>query len=138
MRIQSILLACAACLAVPASSFAKEDTPLAKHMDAFNDIYKTFLKESNPEKGAALARDAQQTIIKAMAEIPESVKKMPDGSAKAMAGAQYRRMIGEVYVSLCEIETAYIEGKIDEVGKITASLKKMKKAGHGKFMEKDE
>jgi hypothetical protein len=135
MKIQLILLGCTACLIAPVS--AKEDSPLAKHMEAFNDVYKAFKRESDPAKGAALAREAQQEIVKALSETPELVAKMPDGPEKAKAAAEYRKMVGKVFVSLCEVEEAYLAGKPEEVAKITASLKDMKKQGHDKFMEEE-
>lgn len=135
MRIQMILLGCAACLVAPVH--AKEDTALAKHMEAFSDVYKAFRKEHDPAKGAALAREAQREILKALSETPELVANMPEGPAKAKAAAEYRKMMGKVFVSLCEVEEAYLAGRTDDVAKITAELKNMKKSGHDKFMEEE-
>jgi hypothetical protein len=36
------------------------------------------------------------------------------------------------------MEEAFLKGKPEEVAKITAALKELKKAGHGKFMEEEE
>lgn len=133
MKSTLTLLACATCLIT--SMPAAEETPLGKQMEQFNDAYKAFRKETDPAKGAALAREAQQAVIKAIAEVPERVTKMPDGPDKAIASAEYRKMLGQVFVSLCDVEKAFLAGKPDEVRKIIASLKDMKKAGHDKFME---
>lgn len=135
MKSRLILLACAACLIAPMS--AEEETALGKQMEAFNDVYKAFRRETDPAKGAALAREAQESVVKAFAEVPELVSKMPDGPDKAKASAEYRKMMGQVLVSLCEVEEAFLAGKIDDVQKIIASLKDMKKAGHDKFMEEE-
>lgn len=136
MKSRLILLGCAACLMLPLA--ADEETPLEKQMEAFNDAYKAFRKESDSTKGAALARDAQQALIKSMAELPELVAKMPEGTEKAKASAEYRKMIGHCLVAMCEVEEAFLAGKTDEVAEIVTKLKEMKKAGHDKFMEEEE
>lgn len=133
MNTRLIILACAAGFLAPIS--ASEDTPLAKQMEAVNDSSKAMRKETDPAKGAALAREAQQALIKSMSESPELVAKMPDGPAKVLAAAEYRKMIGQSLVAMCEMEVAILNGKTDEVAKITAALKDLKKAGHDKFME---
>jgi soluble cytochrome b562 len=129
------MMSCAACLVLPL--FAEEDTPLGKQMESFNDAYKVFRKETDPAKGAAAAREAQQAVIKGLAETPAMLVKMPEGPAKAKAAAEYRKMLGKVFVSLCEVEEAFLAGKIDDVAKIVATLKDMKKEGHDKFIEEE-
>ena len=47
-------------------------------------------------------------------------------------------MMGKLYVTLCEVEEAFLNGKIDEVAKIVDSLKEQKKAGHDKFVKDEE
>lgn len=138
MKNRLILMSCLACLVLPVSAAEKKETPLGKQMETFNDAFKAFRKETDPAKGAALAREAQQAVAKGLGELPEMLTKMPDGPEKAKAAAEYRRMLGKVYVSLCEVEEAFLAGKIDEVAKISASLRDMKKAGHDKFMEEKE
>ena len=135
MKFQLIMMSCAACLVLPV--FAEEDTPLGKQMESFNDAYKVFRKETDPAKGAAAAREAQQAVIKGLAETPAMLVKMPEGPAKAKAAAEYRKMLGKVFVSLCEVEEAFLAGKIDDVAKIVATLKDMKKEGHDKFIEEE-
>jgi soluble cytochrome b562 len=114
---------------------ADEETPLGRQMEEMNDAYKAFRRETDPAKGAELARQAQQAIVKSFAEIPELVTKMPNGPEKAKASANYRKMMGQVYVALCEVEEAFLAGKVEEVANIVERLKEMKKTGHEKFME---
>lgn len=135
MKTRWILLGCAACFILPLT--ADEDTPLGKQMEAMNDAYKAFRKETDPAKGAALAREAQQALAKSMGELPAMLAKMPEGPEKAKAAAEYRKMIGRCYVTLCEVEEAFLAGKPEEVEKLVASLKDMKKTGHDKFMEEE-
>jgi len=135
MNTRLIILACAAGFLAPIS--AAEDTPLAKQMETINDSSKAMSKETDPAKSAAQAREAQQALLKAMNETPELVAKMPEGRAKVLAAAEYRKMIGQALVAMCEMEVAILNGKTDEVEKIAAALKDLKKAGHDKFMEEE-
>jgi len=139
MKKQLFLLGCAAGLMlIPARAQEKEHTALGKQMEEMNDAYKAFRKETDPVKGAALAREAQTAVLKGATEVPELLKEMPESPEKAKALAEYRKMIGKLYVTLCEVEEAFLNGKIDEVAKIVDTLKEMKKAGHKKFMKEEE
>ena len=120
---------------MPAGAAEKEETPLGKQMQAMNDAFKGFRKETDPVKGAAQAREAQQAALKGVLEIPERLKAMPEGPEKVKALLEYRKMLGKLFVTLCEVEEAFLNGKMDEVAKIVAAIKEMKKAGHDKFME---
>ena len=136
MKTRFVLMAFAASLVLPLSAEEKE-TPLGKQMESFNDAFKAFRKETDTTKCAALARDAQAAVVKTLTETPDMLKKMPDGPEKAKAAAEYRKMMGKVYVSLCELEEAYLAGNTEEAGKILGSMREMKKAGHDKFMEEE-
>lgn len=138
MKKQLILMGCAAGLMLVSAKAEKEKTALGKQMEAMNDAYKAFKKETDPVKGATLAREAQAAALKSAMEVPQTLKELPEGAEKTKALAQYHKMIGKVYVSLCEVEEAFINGKIDDVAKIINSLKDMKKAGHEKFVKDDE
>jgi soluble cytochrome b562 len=136
MKKQLFLISCAVGLmCLPVSAVEKEESSLAKQMDAMNDAFKSFRKETDPVKGAAQAREAQQAALKSALEIPETLKAMTEGPEKVKALLEYRKMLGKLFVTLCEVEEAFLNGKIDEVAKIVASIKEMKKAGHDKFME---
>ncbi len=123
---------------IPARAEEKEPTALGKQMEAMNDAFKAFRKEADPVKGAAQAREAQAAALKGAVEVPQTIKDMPEGAEKAKAFAEYHKMIGKLYVTLCEVEEAFLNGKIDEVAKIVDSLKEMKKAGHKKFVKEED
>lgn len=125
-------------LLVPARAAEEEETPLGKQMEAMNDAFKGFRRETDAVKGAAQAREAQQAALKSAMEIPAMLKAMPEGPEKAKALAEYRKMIGKLFVTLCEVEEAFLNGKIDEVAKIVETLKESKKAGHDKFVEEEK
>ena len=133
MKYRLILMACAALVAAPV--LKADDTPLGKQMEAMNDAYKAFRKETDPAKGAVLAREAQAAVAKGLTENPEMVAKMPEGADKAKASAAYRKMMGQLYVVLCEVEEAFLSGNLEEVAKLVETMKDMKKTGHDKFME---
>jgi soluble cytochrome b562 len=139
MKKQLFLWSCAAGLMLmPAGAAEKEESPLAKQMESMNDAYKGFRRETDPVKGAAQAREAQQAALKSAVETPEMLKAMPEGPAKVKALLEYRKMLGKLFVTFCEVEEAFLNGKMDEVEKIVAAIKEMKKAGHDKFMEEEE
>jgi len=139
MKKRLLLLGCAVgLLMTPARAVDEKQTALHDQMEAMNDAFKAFRRETDSVKGATQAREAQMAAIKSAAEIPELVKAMPEGPDKAKAQVAYRKMIGKLLVTLCEVEEAFLNGKIEEVAKIVDALKEMKKAGHDKFMEEDE
>lgn len=125
-------------MAAPAIAADEPETELGKKMEMVDDAYKGFRRETDPVKGAEEARAAQQAALKAAMEVPELVKEMPDGPAKAKASAEYRKSVGLMFVVLCEVEQAFLDGKVDEVAPLVDKLKKMKKAGHEKFMKEEE
>lgn len=124
-------------LFIPARA-EEEQTALGKQMEAMDDAYKGFRRETDAAKGAKEAQIAQNAVLKAATEIPALIKEMPDGPEKDKAVNEYRTMMGKLFVSLCEVETAFLAGKIDEVAKIVDNLKEMKKSGHKKFVKEDE
>ena len=136
MKILSMLLACL--MGMSPWINAEEDgseSPLARHMSELDDAYKALKKETDPEKGAASARVAQQALVMGFAEMPEMLKKMPDGPAKSAAAAEYRKLMGQCYVIFCEIEQAFLTGKVEQVEGLIENLKAVKKTGHQKFIE---
>ena len=127
----------AALLLAPLNVRADDDSPLHKQMEAMNDAYKAFRKETDPVKGAALAREAQASAIKSLGETPQLVKEIKDPAEQAKAAVQYRKMMATLVGSLCDVEEAFLAGKTDEVAKIVDHLKEQKKEGHDKFVPKE-
>lgn len=120
---------------VPAKA---DETPLGLQMEAMNDAYKGFRRETDPVKGAAQAREAQQAVMKSLAESPVVIQEMPEGPDKVKAAVEFRKMMAQLLVSLCEVEEAFLNGKIDDVAKIVDDLKAQKKSGHEKFVKEEE
>lgn len=117
---------------------AEEHTKLEEQMEALDDAFKGFRRETDAVKGAAAARESQMAALKSAAEVPITLKAMPEGPEKAKALAEYRKMMGKLFVTLCEVEEAFLNGKMDEVAKIVDVIKEMKKTGHDKFVEDEE
>lgn len=117
---------------------ADEETPLGKEMETINDSFKALTKEKDAAKGAALARKAQEGMLKGLTMVPDFITDMiPDPKEKEKALADYRRLMGETYVVFCKIEIAFLEGKMDEVTKLADAAKALKKEGHKKYIEEE-
>jgi soluble cytochrome b562 len=138
MKKQFFLLGCAVAMSVMPAIADEKETPLGKQMETMDGAFKAFRKETDAVKGAAQAREAQQAVLKSVVEVPSRIETMPEGPEKVKAQVEYRKMMGKLYVTLCEVEEAFLNGKIDEVAKIVGALKEMKKAGHEKFMDEEE
>ena len=134
-----ILCGFAASLMFVQPGMAEDDeTALGKQMEAMNDAYKAMRREEDPAKGAALAREAQDAMVKAIVEVPELVKAMPDGPDKAKASAEYRKMMGGLIATLADMEIAFLSNDLAKVKEIVESMRDMKKKGHKQFMEEEE
>ncbi len=116
----------------------KDDTPLSKEMEKVDSAYKSFKKEKDPAKGAASAKEAQDAVLKAVTMTPAKLEKMPAGEEKAKAMAAYRTGMGKLFVSLCEVESAYLAKDLDKVTKLVDTLKGEKKEGHDAFIDEED
>ena len=134
MKTKLILCGLAATL-MSVQPALSDDSPLAKQMETMNDAYKAMRRETDPAKGAALAREAQDSMVQAITETPELVKGMPDGPDKAKASAEYRKMMGGLIATLADMELAFLNNDLEKVKEIVGSMREMKKEGHDKFME---
>jgi soluble cytochrome b562 len=133
--ISTCILAGALALGIPSTADAAATKPLGELMEDFDGAFKSFRRETDPEKGAAHAREAQAAAWAAINILPETVEKMPDGPAKSAAAAEYRRMMAEAYLTLCKIEIAFLKGDIEAVATHVTELREARKAGHDRFME---
>ena len=116
----------------------EKDTPLAKEMEKVDEAFKGFRRETDPVKGAKAAREAQEGVIKALAFTPALIEKMPAGEAKEKAIVAFRTQMGELFVTFCKVEAAFVAKDIPGVTKLVDDLKAAKKKGHDEFMEKDD
>lgn len=135
--ILPVMLLATACL-IPTPVRAAEDSPLAKQMESIDDAYKAFRRETDPAKGAAAAREAQDSVLKAIPLVPAMLEAMPAGEAKQKALASYRTQMGKLFVSLCEVESAFVAKDLAKVATLVDTLKGQKKEGHDEFIEEEE
>jgi len=132
----ALLLASALMLPTPVR--AEDDTPLAKEMEKVDEAFKGFRRETDPVKGAKAAREAQEGVIKALAFTPALIEKMPAGEAKEKAIVAYRTQMGQLFVTFCQVEAAFVAKDLPGVAKLVEDVKGAKKKGHDEFMEEEE
>ena len=137
MRTMKLILCGLAATLMFVQPSMADDTPLGEQMEAMNDAYKAMRRETDPAKGAALAKTAQDAMVKGIVELPEMVKGMPDGPDKAKASAEYRKMMGSLISTLADMELAFLNKDMAKVKEIVESMRDMKKKGHEKFIEEE-
>ncbi len=128
------MMALAAACMMPAPVQA-QDSPMAKQMDALDSAYKAFRRETDTAKGAAAAREGQEAVLKAIPMLPELVEKIGDPTAKAKAAVSYRKQMAHLYITLCDVEAAFLAADLDKVAELVEAMKTHKKDGHNEFME---
>lgn len=123
------------CFSMADGDHGERKTPLAKEMKEASKALKALRKlpKDDWEGGAKLARAAAESIRKSMAFTPVMFKDMKDGLEKEKAVADYRRLMGLNYASLCELELAYLAQDPAKVEAATKKWKSIKKEGHKKY-----
>lgn len=112
-----------------------DESPLALQMEALNDAYKAFRRADDPVKGAALAREAQAAVLKAVDMTPALVENGGHPGGKEAAIVSYRLQMGQLFVKLVEVEAAFVAKDLEKVKLLIEGLKDSKKQGHDEFME---
>lgn len=115
----------------------KEKTPMAKEMKTLSDKLKSLrtMPKGDFKAGAQAVREAHGALLKSMAFVPSLIKDMQDGEEKEIALADSRRLMGQTYALLCELEIAYIKKDGELIGQIMSKLKSVKKEGHKKYTD---
>ncbi len=132
-----MMIGCVAGLLLAPATVRAGDSPLAQEMEAVGGAFKALRGESDPAKGAATARAAQEAVLKAVPLLPATVTKLEDAAAKEKATAEYRLMMGRLFVTFCEIEQAFLAKDLAKVATLMDALKAHKKDGHTRFMEEE-
>lgn len=130
-------LASAAIFLSPTGNAAEDHTKLGEQMEKMNDAYKAIRKETDPVKGAELAREAQKEVAAGILEVPEMVKVMKDPAEKAKAEVAYRKMMVKLLGTFVDVEEAFVNGKLEDIEKLVENLKGQKKEGHDKFIPEE-
>lgn len=109
----------------------EKESALDKQMEGVNNVYKATKHEESGQNGASLAREAQLQLIKSFQETSKLVAKMPEGSKKQSAMAEYRKMISESLSVMCDLKKAFLA----EVAKLREQLTEMRNTAQEQFKE---
>lgn len=132
--LKTFALASIIALGAPVSVQA-DDTPLAEQMDTLSGSLKRLRRvETNAER-VELVKEAQKATMKSLEYLPEIFKDIADEKEKANATADYKMLVGQTFVKLCELEMAYLADDAERADKIKDELKDLKKEGHDKYTE---
>lgn len=114
---------------------ADDDSPLAKEMEVIDDAYKAMRRTKDAAEGVKLAQEAQAAVLKAATLTPGFVEAggHPDGKEKAMVS--YKKQMAQLFMTLCDMESAFLAGDLEKVQELVQPLKDSKKKGHTEFME---
>jgi bacterioferritin (cytochrome b1) len=104
-------------------------------MDTLSGSLKRLRRvETNAER-VSLVQEAQKAVIKSLEYLPAVFKDIDDEKKKADATADYKMLVGQTYVKLCELEMAYLADDQEKADAIKDQLKDLKKEGHDKYTE---
>jgi len=117
------------------SADASEKKTLVQWMEEFDMAYRGFRRETDPDKALPLVREGQAAFLQCMAILPPMVEKMPEGPARDKAVATYRKMMAEVYLTLADLELAFIGRDMEAVTDHVTAIRNARREGHDKFME---
>ena len=131
---KTLALASLIALGAPVSVQA-DDTPLAEQMDTLSGSLKRLRRVDTNAERVGLVQEAQKAVIKSLEYLPEVFKDIDDEKKKADATADYKMLVGQTYVKLCELEMAYLADDEDKADEIKDQLKDLKKEGHDKYTE---
>ena len=121
-------------IALPAHTSADE-TPLAEQMDTLSGSLKKLRRAETDQEKVDLVKAAQKASLKSLEYLPEVFKDIKDEGEKAKATADYKMLVGQAFVKLCELEMAYLASDGDKAWEILGMLKDLKKEGHEKYTE---
>jgi hypothetical protein len=114
-----------------------EDTPLERAMQSMQNAQKRLDKmlASKDLTGVLpLVLDMQRATIAARVETPPRAEEISDAAKRAEFVAGFRKELITLDKALCDLETAAIDGKLEDATRIYDSvIRPMKKEGHAKY-----
>lgn len=113
----------------------EDETPLAEEMDVLSGSLKRLRKAETTEDKVELVHAALKATLKSIQYSPMIFKDIKDVKEKAIATADYKRLIGLTFAKLCELEMAYLAEDEEKADDIKGELKDLKKDGHEKYTE---
>lgn len=134
LSMKTLALASIIALGAPVSVHA-DDTPLAEQMDTLSGSLKRLRRVDTNAERVELVKEAQKAVIKSLEYLPEVFKDINDEKEKSQATADYKMLVGQTYVKLCQLEMAYLADDEEKADLIKDELKDLKKEGHDKYTE---
>ena len=127
-------------LSLPAPAEDEEHTPLGKKMEEATDHYKALrrLAEGDWTGRLETLRKIKKPLLDSLAFEPATLGKIADEKEKALALADYQRLVAASYAALCQLEVAALQEDEDAFQKALAEIKALKKEGHNKHIEDED
>lgn len=116
----------------------KPETPMGEQMDVLSGSLKGLRRADGFEAKAELARKAQAALIKAMQYQPAIFNDIKDPKAKAVASADFKRLMGLTLAGLGELELAFLNEDEEKAEAVADRLKDLKKEGHEAYVKEEE
>lgn len=114
----------------------EEESTLHGKMEEVNRSLKLLRRAGDDYgKAAELVQQAQVVMLECFHLVPELVENMPEGKEKAVAMANYRKLMAESYKKLCDLELAYLSEDLDRIDDVLDEVKGSRKNGHQEFIE---
>ncbi len=107
-------------------------------MDELSGSLKRLRRAESVDEKVELIKKAQEAVIKGLQYLPAGFEKIEDAKKKAVMTAGYKKLTGQSYVLLCELEEAVLaedEAKYDEV---YLKIKEIKKEGHQAYKAEED
>lgn len=118
----------------------KPQTPLGKAMEEMDNGLKKLRrtlrsKDSNAQSLETIAK-VEAAVLASKGMTPSRATTMPSDQQPAYL-ADYRKRMAAVMVSMCNMETAVLEGDNAKAQEIYKQLKQQEEDGHDEFMPSD-
>ena len=113
-----------------------EHTPLEEKMSAVNKTLKGLRRSSGDHaKCVSIVRTAQKHLLECFQYPPSMLEKVEDAKKKDEILANYKKELAESYITLCELELAYLSGDPEKIKAANQLVKRSKKEGHDEFID---
>ena len=114
-----------------------DETPLAEQMSEVSGSLKRLRRAESVDEKVALIHKAQVATLKGLEFLPAGFEKIKDAKEKAKMTAGYKKLTGQAYVLLCELEEAVLAEDEEKYDEVYDKLKDIKKEGHQAYKAED-
>lgn len=133
MNLSKITLVPALVLSLGMGALGEDESPLGEAMDELSGSLKKLRRARSFEEKAELVRGGIDACIESMKHLPVQISGMPDGSDKAKAVADYKRLMGVTLVAMAELEIAFLSEDEAKAEELADKLKDIKAEGHERY-----